>query len=214
MTFKIIIVEDHPLMQKGMEMTLQAEADFEVVGIASSAEEAIGMVEEKRPDLAIIDISLPGMSGLELIRNLRSQFTGLKALVVSRHEEELFAERAIRAGAQGYMMKMHAGDQVVEAVRRIADGGLYLSEKISNRLLMGLSLGHDASSASPSDALSDRELQVFRLIGEGKSTRTIAERMHISTKTVDTYKTRIREKLHINDRSTLLQQAVQWVKEL
>ena len=213
MAIRIIIVEDHPLMQKGMEMTLQAEFDMEIVGMAASAEEAIDLVNRTKPDLAIVDISLPGMSGLELIKLLRSKYNHVRILVVSRHEEELFAERAVRAGAQGYVMKIHAGDQIVEAARRIAKGGVYLSEKISSKLLLNLTQGTDSGAKSPYELLSDRELEVFRMIGQGKPTREIATRMHISSKTVDTYKSRIREKLNITDGPQLLQQAVQWVKE-
>ncbi len=213
MAIEIIIVEDHPLMQKGMEMTLNAEIDMQVVGMASSGEEALSLVEKKQPRLAIVDISLPGMSGLELIKMLRTRHDDLRILVVSRHEEDLFAERAVRAGAQGYIMKIDAGDQVVDAVRKIAAGGIYLSDKISSKLLMNLTSGHDPGEKSPYELLSDRELSVFRMIGKGRSTKEIAGRMHISSKTVDTYKARIREKLNIPDGAGLLQQAVQWTRE-
>lgn len=209
----IVIVEDHPLMQKGLALTLQSEHGMEVVGMVATAEEAPELIAKTEPDLAIVDISLPGMSGLELIRLLKSRFEQLKILVISRHDEELFAERAIRAGARGYMMKMNAGDQVVEAVRKIMAGGTYLSEHISNRLLMSFSSGRTARQTSPIEVLSERELQVFRMIGNGRPTRDIAERLHISSKTVDSYKARIREKLGISDGSALLQRAVQWMKE-
>lgn len=213
MALRIMIVEDHPLMQKGMEMTLNAESDMEVAGMASTGEEALSVADKVRPDLAVVDISLPGMNGLELIRQLRATYDDLRILVVSRHEEELFAERAVRAGAQGYIMKIDAGDQVVDAVRKIADGGVYLSEKISSKLLLNLAWGGEQKEKSPYDVLSDRELTVFRMIGQGRHTREIAERMHISSKTVDTYKARIREKLDIPDGARLLRQAVQWFRE-
>ncbi len=213
MALRIMIVEDHPLMQKGMEMTLNAESDMEVAGMASTGEEALSVADKVRPDLAVVDISLPGMNGLELIRQLRATYDDLRILVVSRHEEELFAERAVRAGAQGYIMKIDAGDQVVDAVRKIADGGVYLSEKISSKLLLNLAWGGEQKEKSPYEMLSDRELTVFRMIGQGRHTREIAERMHISSKTVDTYKARIREKLDIPDGARLLRQAVQWFRE-
>ena len=213
MGIRIVIVEDHPLMQKGLALTLQSEQGMEVVGMVSAAEQASELIEKTAPDLAIVDISLPGMSGLELIRLLKAQFEQLRILVISRHDEELFAERAIRAGARGYMMKMNAGDQVVEAVCKIMDGGTYLSEKISNRMLMSFSSGMAARQNSPIEVLSERELQVFRMIGNGRPTREIAERLHISSKTVDSYKARIREKLGISDGPALLQSAVQWMKE-
>ena len=213
MAIKIMIVEDHPLMQKGMEMTLDAEMDMEVVGMASSGEEALLLVEKVSPDLAVVDISLPGMSGLELIKHLRMRNDALRILVVSRHEEELFAERAVRAGAQGYIMKIDAGEQVADAVRKIAGGGVYLSEKISSRMLLNLTGGSAAREKTPYELLSDRELAVFQMIGQGRPTKEIAGRMHISSKTVDTYKARIREKLNVPDGARLLQEAVQWVKE-
>lgn len=213
MTVKIIVVEDHPLMQKGLEMTLNAEIDMDVVGMASSGEEALALLEEKSSDLAVVDISLPGMSGLELIKELRSRHDDLRILVVSRHEEDLFAERAVRAGAQGYIMKIDAGEQVVDAVRKISRGGVYLSEKISSKLLMNMSMGAEQRERAPFELLSDRELAVFRMIGQGRQTKEIASRLHISSKTVDTYKSRIREKLNIRGGKRLLQQAVQWVKE-
>ena len=210
---KIIIVEDHPLMQKGMAMTLEAEHDFEISGTFASAEDAIAFVRNETPDLAIIDISLPGLSGLELIKHFRSSNAKLRMLVVSRHDEELYAERVIRAGAHGYIMKVHAGEQIVAAVRKIVNGGVYLSDTMSSKLLMGMSYRSDKPNISPHERLSDRELEVFRMIGKGKATREIAERMHISAKTVDSYKARIKEKLHITNSSALLQQAVQWGKE-
>ncbi|MBP3191809.1 response regulator transcription factor [Natronogracilivirga saccharolytica] len=213
MGHKIVLVEDHPMMQKGMEMTLQTEPDFEVAGMVSTAEEAFGLIEETRPDIAVVDISLPGMNGIELIRHLRSGYPDLRILVVSRHEEELFAERAVRAGAQGYIMKLHAGEQIVDAVRRIANGGLYLSEAVSQKLLMGISSASDNKNASPLERLTDRELEIFRLIGRGKPAKEIAKRLNISPKTVDTYKSRISEKLNIPDRASLLQQAMHFVNE-
>ncbi|MEX0681184.1 MAG: response regulator transcription factor [Balneolales bacterium] len=211
---KIIIVEDHPLMQKGIEMTLDAEMDFEVVGAAVSAEQALEFVSKVNPDLAIIDISLPGMNGIELIKHFRTHDPDLLMLVVSRHDEELFAERAIRAGARGYIMKMQAGEQLVEAVRKILKGGFFLSDKMSNKILMEMvSGGPGRKAASPYERLSDRELEVFRMIGQGKATRDIARRLHVSSKTIDSYKARIKEKLNIGNSSNLLQEAVQWVKE-
>lgn len=213
MGINIVIVEDHPLMQKGLALTLQSEQGMEVVGMVATAEEAPDLIEKTAPDLAIVDISLPGMSGLELIRLLKSRFEQLRILVISRHDEELFAERAIRAGARGYMMKMNAGEQVVEAVCKIMDGGTYLSEKISNRMLMSFSSGTEAQRNSPIEVLSERELQVFRMIGNGRPTREIADRLHISSKTVDSYKARIKEKLDLGDGVALLQRAVQWMKE-
>ncbi|MEX0929571.1 MAG: response regulator transcription factor [Balneolales bacterium] len=208
---KVIIVDDHPLMRKGMALTLSSEMDIDVVAQASSAEEALDMLKTLKPDAAVVDISLPGMNGIDLIRHLQTFRPEIKALVVSRHDEELYAERAIRAGAKGYLMKLEAGDVIVQAMRRIASGGIYISEEINNRLLMNMATGKTNKSHSPLEMLSDRELEVFELIGKGKSTREIADQLHVSVKTVETYRSRIKEKLNIGSASELMQQAVQWM---
>jgi DNA-binding NarL/FixJ family response regulator len=158
---KIIIVDDHPLMRKGLALTLDMEADLEVCGQAESAEEAMTMVEQEQPDIAVVDISLPGMSGLELIKHMQVLAPNVRVLVVSRHDEALYAERAIRAGARGYVMKLEAGDVIVKAVRRVLGGGLYVSEEINERLLMGMLSGREALAMSPLEVLSDRELEVL-----------------------------------------------------
>ncbi len=213
MSIKILIVEDHPLMQKGIQMTLESEMDFEVIDMVSSAEEAMKSVGKVKPDLAIIDISLPDMSGIELIKFFRTHEPDLRMLVVSRHDEELFAERSIRAGARGYIMKMQAGEQIVSAVRKIMNGGIFLSDSMSNKMLMGMASGAENQVMSPYERLSDRELEVFRMTGRGLTTKEISEKLRVSSKTVDSYKARIREKLNIDNSSNLLKEAVQWVRE-
>jgi DNA-binding NarL/FixJ family response regulator len=209
---KIIIVDDHPLMRKGLALTLDMEADLEVCGQAESAEEAMTMVEQEQPDIAVVDISLPGMSGLELIKHMQVLAPDVRILVVSRHDEALYAERAIRAGARGYVMKLEAGDVIVKAVRRVLGGGLYVSEEINERLLMGMLSGREALAMSPLEVLSDRELEVFELTGRGINTREIAERLHLSVKTVESYRARIKTKLDLNNATELMQHAVQWVE--
>ncbi|MCA1803615.1 MAG: response regulator transcription factor [Rhodothermaceae bacterium] len=208
---KIYLVDDHPLMRKGIAMTLDLEMDFEVCGQAESAEEAISDIPAKMPDIVVIDISLPGMNGIELIKHLKTQNPDLLMLVVSRHDEEMYAERAIKAGARGYLMKMEAGDVIVNAIRRILRGQIYLSEEINNKLLMGMMAGGQVGRSSPLEILSDRELEVFELIGNGTTTREIAERMHVSVKTVESYRTRIKTKLDISTGNELIKHAVQWV---
>jgi DNA-binding NarL/FixJ family response regulator len=208
---KIYLVDDHPLMRKGIAMTLDLEMDFEVCGQAESAEEAISDIPAKKPDIVVIDISLPGMNGIELIKHLKAQNPELFMLVVSRHDEDMYAERAIKAGARGYLMKMEAGDVIVNAIRRILKGQIYLSEEINNKLLMGMMAGGQVGRSSPLEILSDRELEVFELIGSGSTTREIAERMHVSIKTVESYRTRIKIKLDISTGNELIKQAVQWV---
>lgn len=208
----ILLVDDHPLMRKGLALTLDAETDLRVVGQAEDAETALQMVDEVEPDIVIVDISLPGMSGLEFIKHLTAVNPDIKTLVVSRHDEVLYAERSIRAGAKGYIMKLVAGDVIVKAVRRILNGGIYVSEEINERLLMGMASGRSTLSESPLDLLSDRELEVFESIGRGLATREIAERLHLSVKTVESYRARIKTKLNLQTASEVMQHAVQWVE--
>lgn len=208
---KIYIVDDHPLMRKGMAMTLENSVEFEVCGQSESAEEALGEIPSLKPDGCVIDISLPGMNGIELVKNLLAQLPNLKILVVSRHDEELYAERAIRAGAKGYLMKLEAGEILVSAVRQIMNGGIYLSDKIGSQLIMKIASGQTAGD-NPLEILSDRELEVFELTGKGQSTKDIAQRLHVSVKTVDTYRARIKEKMHLKTANELMRKAVQWVE--
>lgn len=209
---KILLVDDHPLMRKGVAMTLEEEMDFTVVAQASDAESALPMFQETSPDVAIIDISLPGMNGIELLKQVRAMYPKIICLIVSRHEEELYAERAIRAGARGYLMKVEAGERIVQAVRQVLNGGLYLSSDINQKILMNLATGGNASGQSPLELLSDRELEVFELIGNGVPTKDIADKMHVSVKTVESYRSRIKQKLNIESASELMQRAVQWLQ--
>lgn len=209
---RILIVDDHPLMRKGLALTLSAEPDLEVVGQAADAEEALSVFDKLEPDLVLIDISLPGMSGLELLKHLLALNPDLLALMVSRHDEALYAERSVRAGAKGYVMKLEAGDDIVQAVRHVIRGGIYMSDELKDRLLFGAAVGRKAPLQSPLEVLSDRELEVFEMTGRGLPTREIAERLHLSVKTVESYRARIKQKLNIETGTELLQQAVQWVE--
>jgi len=210
---RILLVDDHPLMRKGLAMTLDAEPDFTIAAQTDSAENALSLIEEKDPiHLAIIDISLPGMSGLELVKHLEALHPEVGALVVSRHDETLYAERSIRAGAKGYVMKLEASDVIVEAARRVLQGGIYVSQQINERLLMSMATGNSLMKESPLELLSDRELEVFELIGQGVGTRDIAERLHLATKTVESYRARIKEKMNLSSATELMQHAVQWVQ--
>lgn len=207
----IIIVDDHPLMRKGLAQTLEAEPGLTVRAQVSSAEEALERFDELAPDLVIVDLSLPGMGGLELIKQLQSMHPDLPTLVVSRHDELLYAERAIRAGAKGYVMKLEASDAIVKAVRRVMDGGIYVSDEVSERLLQSMAAGK-APDESPLETLSDRELEVFELTGHGLTTREIAERLYLSVKTVESYRARIKQKLNLDSAAELMQHAVRWVE--
>lgn len=209
----ILIVDDHPLMREGIATALDSEMDLSVCGQADSAEDAIEMVGDAEPDLAIVDISLPGMNGVELIKELQVLYPDVLLLVVSRHDEDLYAERVIRAGAKGYVMKQEGKAVIVKAVRRILNGGTYLSDSITDKLLMSISTGsRDDATKSPLDLLSDRELEVFELTGHGLGAKDIADRMHISPKTVQSYQTRIKNKLNLDSARELVRRAVQWVE--
>ncbi|MFO7800573.1 MAG: response regulator transcription factor, partial [Rhodohalobacter sp.] len=195
---RIYIVDDHPLMRKGLAMTLEKEVGFELIGQAESAEVAMNEILDLKPDAAIVDISLPGMNGIELVKNLLHQMPELRILIVSRHDEELYAERALRAGAKGYLMKLEAVDVLIQALQQILNGGIYLSNKIGNKLLMKLATGNNTKSDNPLDQLSDRELEVFELTGKGLSTKEIGEKLHISVKTVESHRANIKDKLQID----------------
>lgn len=210
---QIYLIDDHPLMRKGLAMTLENEVGFEVCGQAESAEEGMNQILKLKPDAAVVDISLPGMNGIELVKNLLHQMPELKILIVSRHDEELYAERAIRAGAKGYLMKLEAVDVLVNALRQILNGGIYLSDKIGNKLLMKMATGNSSKSDNPLDLLSDRELEVFELTGKGMSTKEIGKKLHISVKTVESHRANIKDKLHINTANELMRHAVRFVEE-
>jgi len=209
----IVLIDDHPLLRKGLTRTIEKEADLNVVGQMNGAEEALGAIEDLTPDLAVVDISLPGMSGMELIKHLQSRTPDVRILVVSRHDESLYAERCIRAGARGYVMKQEAGDAIVNAIRTVLNGRIFVSEEINERLLQSMAEGgRDRIMQSPLEVLSDRELEVFELTGRGDSTREIAERLHLSVKTVESYRARIKNKLNLDSANELMKHAVQWVE--
>jgi DNA-binding NarL/FixJ family response regulator len=209
---KVYIVDDHPLMRKGLVMTIEKEMGFEVSGQNESAEGALSEIVKNVPDVAVVDISLPGMNGIELIKNLLHQLPNLKILVVSRHDEELYAERALRAGAKGYLMKLEAAETLITAIRQILNGGIYLSDKIGTKMLMKLTSGTSSKSDNPLDVLSDRELEVFELTGKGLSTREIGDKLHISVKTVESHRANIKDKLHLETANELMRHAVRWVE--
>ncbi len=209
---RIVIVDDHPLMREGLAQTLETDPVFEVVEQLSRGEELIQKLDNLSPDLIIVDVSLPGMSGLELVKHIISQKEDQKILVVSRHDESLYAERVIRAGAKGYVMKLEAGEVLLKAVRKVLKGGIYVSDEVSERLLMGMARGQKEIMESPVEKLSDRELEVFELTGKGNSTREIAGKLHLSVKTVESYRARIKTKLNLENATELMVHAVKWVQ--
>jgi len=211
-TRKLLIVDDHPMMREGLVQLIGHEPGLAVCGEAGSCQDALEAVRKLKPDLVLADISLPDKSGLELIKDIQAVYPDLAVLVISMHEESLHAERVLRAGGRGYIMKQEGGKKILEAIHRVLDGHIYLSEGLSVRILEGLSGRPSAAGQSPVERFSDREFEVFQLIGEGKGTRAIAERLHLSIKTVETHRTKIKIKLEIEDAAELARYAVLWVE--
>ena len=208
---KIVIVDDHPIVRQGLAELINHEDDLVVCGQAEEATEAMGVIKAIKPDMVIVDILLKETSGMELIKDIKARYPNLAVLALSMHDESLYAERALRAGAKGYIMKAEATEKVIGAIRKILSGDIYLSEPMAAKLIHKLVGGRTEVGASAIDRLSDRELEVFRLIGQGYGTRQIAEKLHLSVKTIETYRVHIKEKLNLSDAAELLQYAIQWV---
>ncbi len=213
MAHQIYIVEDHPVMREGYGALEDREMDLEICGEAGSAETARKEIPEIQPDLAIVDLSLKGDSGLELIKDLQTLCPDLPILVVSMHDEALYAERALRAGAKGYVSKNEASRKVVEAIRRILSGRMYFSEDVSENLLKRYLVNDADEPRSAVQSLSDRELQVFECMGRGLTTREIAQELNLSPKTIDTYRSRVKEKLSVESNAELRRRSVVWVEQ-
>lgn len=209
---RVLLVDDHPIMRHGLAQLIRAEADLEVCGEGGSASEGLALVGSLKPDLVVADLTLPDKHGLEFIKDVQSMYPGTLMLVLSMHDESLYAERVLRAGARGYVMKETAADMLVLAARRVLDGGIYLSEKMSS-LMLEMMAGHRKPvSSSALDRLTDRELEVLQLIGQGRATRHIAEQLHVSVRTVDAHRANIKEKLQLADGATLVRYAVRWME--
>jgi DNA-binding NarL/FixJ family response regulator len=208
---RILLVDDHPIVRQGLAQLINQEADLTVCGEAEDASSALEAVGVARPDLLIVDISLQGPDGLDLLKTVRLRYAAIPVLILSMHDELLYAERALRAGASGYIMKQAATEGLLVAIRKILAGDIYLSERMATRILRQFS-GHSLPERrSLLDGLSDRELEVFRLIGQGHGTREIAELLHVSVKTVEAYQAHIKEKLSLRNARELMQHAVQWI---
>jgi DNA-binding NarL/FixJ family response regulator len=210
---RVLIVDDHPAVREALALRISRQPDLEVCGEASDTSEALRLVTETKPDVAVIDISLKTGNGIDLIKRIRGRDEAVRLLVWSMHSESLYAERALRAGALGYISKDQATEKIVEAIRRVLSGKTWLSETMSERLIKRSVGGMEGTGRSQLDALSDRELEVFRLIGRGVKTADIAEQLHLSAKTVETYRERIRQKLGLADGTKLAHFATQWVLE-
>ena len=208
---RVLIVDDHPIVRQGLAQLLEQEQDLTVCGEASSGETALESFENLQPDVAIVDILLKDLNGIELVKKIKAQWRKLPVLVMSMYHESSYAERALRAGARGYIMKEEATDKMLTAIRKVLRGDIYLSDDMVSRILHRLADGKTAGG-SPLDRLTDRELEVFHLIGEGLGTRHIAERMNVSIKTIESYRAHIKEKLKLSTSSEVIRQAVQWVQ--
>jgi DNA-binding NarL/FixJ family response regulator len=207
----ILIVDDHPIVRQGLTELVNHENDLIVCGQAEDANQAMKSVKELKPDIVIVDISLKETSGMELIKDLSVQYPKLPVLALSMHDESLYAERVLRAGAKGYIMKAEATEKVIMAIRKILSGEIYISDKMASKMMRKLVGGSSEINASPVELLSDRELEVFQFIGKGFGTRQIAERLYLSIKTIETYRAHIKEKLNLEDSAELLQYAIQWI---
>ncbi|MDQ6913287.1 MAG: response regulator transcription factor [Verrucomicrobiota bacterium] len=208
--FQVLLVDDHAVVRDGLTQLIRSEPDMDVCGEAASAEEAITAVTQLRPHLAIVDISLGGANGIELIKNLKAVRPSLSVLVLSMHDESHYAERAFRAGASGYVMKREARNRIMEAIRTVLSGGDYVSERMQKSMVHRYLHGANGDT-SPIDQLSDREVEVLTLLGKGLSSREISERLHLSQKTVDSHRTHLKEKLGLKGAPELVKFAFEWV---
>ncbi len=211
-TVRILLVDDHPVVRQGIRMMLEQNPDLEISGEAESASDALDAIEQTKPDLAIIDLSLKESSGLELLKDIRIRYPEIIILVLSMRDEALYAERVLRAGARGYITKGEGVGQVLEGVRKVLKGEIFVSEVLAARVLSRIVAGGSEQGASPLDRLTDRELEIFELIGQGLPTREVAAKLHISSKTVDSHRENIKGKLEIESAPELLKQAIQWVQ--
>jgi DNA-binding NarL/FixJ family response regulator len=207
---RILIVDDHPMMRQGLAQLIGAEPDLIICGEAENAESALDGIGDLKPDLVLADISLPGKNGLELIKDFQALQPGLPVLVISMHDESLYAGRVLRAGGRGYIMKQAGGKKLMQAIRQVLDGKVYVSEKVSAEILETFSGRRAGTEGSPVEKLTDREFEVFQLVGQGKGTRETAEKLHLSVKTVEAHRANIKVKLKLKSASELIRFAVRW----
>jgi DNA-binding NarL/FixJ family response regulator len=207
---RIFLVDDHPLVREWLTNLIHQQADLAVCGEAESGPKALQSIAEVKPDVAIVDIALKDSSGIELIKDLKQGCPNVAVLVLSMHEEALYAERALRAGAKGYIMKRETARRVIAAIRQVLEGKLYVSESVASTMTVHFVEGKTLANRDPVEQLSDRELEVFELLGRGRGTRQIAESLHVSVKTVQAYCARIKEKLNLASATELLREAVRW----
>lgn len=212
--YRVLLVDDHPIVRQGLALLIDREADLSVCGEAEGAHTAFHAIETLRPDIVVLDISLNGPDGLEVLKEIRMKSGSLPVLILSMHDESIYAERAMRAGANGYIMKQEATEKVLIAIRRILQGDVYLSDRLTTTMLQQYVRGGAHTKSSPLLNLTDRELEVFRLIGEGHGTRQIADELHLSVKTIESYQAHIKEKLALRNARELVQHAIEWTVNL
>jgi DNA-binding NarL/FixJ family response regulator len=209
---RILLVDDHPMMRAGLAQIINQQPELEVCGEASDPAEALATLSRGTPDLVVTDITMPGRSGVEFIKDVLALHPRLTILVISMHDEAVYAERILRAGARGYVMKEAGAEKLLAAIRHVLSGQVYVSERMSARLLDAMTRQPARGSHSPIGKLSDREFEVFQLIGQGRNTRDIAAQLHLSPKTVDVHRSHIKDKLELKDATALIRYAVRWVE--
>jgi DNA-binding NarL/FixJ family response regulator len=212
--YRVLLVDDHPIVRQGLALLIDREPDLAVCGEAEGAHSAFHAVITLKPDIVVLDISLSGPDGLDVLKEIRSKTGSLPVLILSMHDESIYADRAMRAGANGYIMKQEATEKVLIAIRRILQGEVYLSDRLTNTMLQQYVRGAAPTKKSPLVNLTDRELEVFRLIGEGHGTRQIADELHLSVKTIESYQAHIKEKLALRNARELVQHAIEWTVNL
>src|ERR1043166_426833 len=208
---RFLILDDHPMMREGLSQLINHSLGLTVCGEAGSGREALDLIGKLKPDLVLADISLPDTNGLDMVKNIRAMFPGTSVLVISMHDESMYAERVLRAGGRGYIMKQEGGRKILEAIQRVLSGQVYVSEKMSATLLGALS-GQSGDGKTPIAQLSDREFEIFQLMGQGKGTRAIASQLGLSVKTVETHRAAIKTKLKVQTATELVHYAVRWVE--
>lgn len=208
---RILLIDDHPLLRTGIGQLIAQQKDMIVCGEVDDSLKALDAIQETSPDIVILDITLKKMSGIEVLKHIKVRFPKVKVLILSMHDETLYAPRALRAGASGYIMKQEAADNVIAALRKITTGEVYISERMATQMLSRMVGGRATPISSPVDLLSDRELEVFTLLGKGDGTRDIAEKLNLSVKTIESHRAHIKEKLNLKNATELVRHAVQWV---
>jgi DNA-binding NarL/FixJ family response regulator len=208
--FRVLLVDDHPIVRQGLGLLINREQDLAVCGEADGAHSAFQAIGTLNPDIVVLDISLSGPDGLDVLKEIRIKSGSLPVLLLSMHDETIYAERAMRAGANGYIMKQEATEKVLVAIRRILQGEVYLSERLTSTMIHQYVHGAGAGKSSPLLSLTDRELEIFRLIGEGHSTRQIADELHLSVKTIESHQAHIKEKLALKNARELVMHAIEW----